>query len=84
MFTYDKDVRPQHHIRINAIGGSGDEPYLKDLQDNVLSDCPNMVYVDNSGMDAPAPVSSDLSILLVLAEESDHHQHLIRCIVNSL
>ena len=80
MFTYDKDVHPHHHIRINTIGGSGDEPCLKDLQDNVLSDCPNIVYVDNSGMDAPTPVSSDLSILLVLAEESDDHQQQIRCI----
>jgi len=79
MFTYDKDVAAPHHIRINAIGGSGDEPWLKELEDNVLSDCPNIVYVDNSGMDAPAPVSSDLSILLILADESDDHQQLIQC-----
>ena len=57
MFTYDKDVLPHHHIRINTIGGSGDEPYLKDLQDNVLTECSNIVYVGNSGMDALAPVS---------------------------
>ena len=80
MFTYDKDVRPHHHIRINAIGGSRDEPFLKHLEDNVLSDCSNIVYVENSGMDAPAPINSDLSILLVLAEESDDHQQLIQCI----
>ena len=80
MFTYDKDVHPQPHIRINAIGGSGDEPYLKDLQDNVLSGRSNIVYVDNSGMDAPTPINSDLSILLILAEESDDHQQLLRCI----
>ena len=79
MFKIDEDLISQRPaVSVHTIGGSGDEPFLKDLENNILADCPSIEYIDNSGMDISFTPSSFLSILLVLAEETDDHQQLIQ------